>query len=312
MAHRPSQRRNLAAPETNPPLTGSAPAKHPHPRPTTTFIATPSHHPTPNPDLIQACKPSSLAKHFSSLNLSHRAPTPHKQSQTKHPLLVDTRLQAKAMTTSAILDSSKSLLLKPNTHNTKLAPKFGKKSTMPAKRPYKEKPQKPNLELENRKVHGLMKNEKKGNSNRSLVEDIKIENSRNHLVEEHDVSKRVSFSLAPSMGRRRSLCGSQIDLGDVFAINGAKMVSADMAPFMQIHAVDCARKAFDSMEKFTSKTLALSLKKEFDGVYGPAWHCIVGTSFGSFVTHSVGGFLYFSIDQKLYILLFKTTVQKAE
>ena len=50
--------------------------------------------------------------------------------------------------------------------------------------------------------------------------------------------------------------------------------------------------------------------QEFDGVYGPAWHCIVGTSFGSYVTHSVGGFLYFSMDQKLYILLFKTAVQK--
>lgn len=52
--------------------------------------------------------------------------------------------------------------------------------------------------------------------------------------------------------------------------------------------------------------------QEFDGVYGPAWHCIVGTSFGSFVTHSVGGFMYFSMDQKLYILLFKTAVQRAE
>ncbi|KAF7806139.1 Dynein light chain, cytoplasmic [Senna tora] len=115
-----------------------------------------------------------------------------------------------------------------------------------------------------------------------------------------------------SGGRRRSFCGTHVDLGDVFAINGVKVVSADMPPFMQIHAVDCARKTFDSMEKFTSKTLALTLKKEFDGVYGPAWHCIVGTSFGSFVTHSVGGFLYFSMDQKLYILLFKTTVQKAD
>lgn len=52
--------------------------------------------------------------------------------------------------------------------------------------------------------------------------------------------------------------------------------------------------------------------QEFDGVYGPAWHCIVGTSFGSFVTHSVSGFMYFSMDQKLYILLFKTTVQRAD
>jgi hypothetical protein len=52
--------------------------------------------------------------------------------------------------------------------------------------------------------------------------------------------------------------------------------------------------------------------QEFDKTYGPAWHCIVGSSFGSFVTHSVGGFLYFSMDQKVYILLFKTTVQRAD
>uniref|UniRef100_A0A453C5C8 Dynein light chain n=1 Tax=Aegilops tauschii subsp. strangulata TaxID=200361 RepID=A0A453C5C8_AEGTS len=48
--------------------------------------------------------------------------------------------------------------------------------------------------------------------------------------------------------------------------------------------------------------------KEFDTTYGPAWHCIVGTSFGSYVTHSLGGFLYFSVD-KAYILLFRTAVE---
>ncbi|CAK9172242.1 unnamed protein product [Ilex paraguariensis] len=47
---------------------------------------------------------------------------------------------------------------------------------------------------------------------------------------------------------------------------------------------------------------------EFDSSYGPAWHCIVGTSFGSYVTHSLGGFLYFSID-KVYVLLFRTAVE---
>jgi hypothetical protein len=51
--------------------------------------------------------------------------------------------------------------------------------------------------------------------------------------------------------------------------------------------------------------------QEFDAAYGPAWHCIVGTSFGSYVTHSTGGFLYFSID-KVYILLFRTAVEPLE
>ncbi|GAB4828304.1 hypothetical protein Ancab_035300 [Ancistrocladus abbreviatus] len=72
----------------------------------------------------------------------------------------------------------------------------------------------------------------------------------------------------------------------------------------------CARRTYDSLEKFSAKHMACNMKKEFDRVYGPAWHCIVGSSFGSFVTHSTGCFLYFSME-KLYILLFKTKVQRA-
>lgn len=300
MSHRPSRRRNTAPPETNPP---SAPVKHSKP---TIFSPSPSHYPKPNQDLIQATKSSFLVKPFQSLNLGSRKT---KQPQTKH---VDTRLlQTKAMTTSAIFDSSKP----NNTHNTQnivQTPKVEKDSIfLNSKRTHKEKPQKTSSELERWKLQGLLKNEKKESYKGCVVENVKVEKTRK--VEESDVvKKRVSVSMGQSGGRRESLCGSMIELGDFFAINGAKMVSADMPPFMQIHAVDCARKAFDSMEKFTSKTLASSLKKEFDGVYGPAWHCIVGTSFGSFVTHSVGGFLYFSMDQKLYILLFKTAVQKAD
>ncbi|KAJ4710038.1 Dynein light chain [Melia azedarach] len=78
---------------------------------------------------------------------------------------------------------------------------------------------------------------------------------------------------------------------------------------LQNKAFKSARDQLDSMPgKLDSKRLALALKKEFDSAYGPAWHCIVGTSFGSYVTHSLGGFLYFSID-KVYILLFKTAVE---
>ncbi|XP_060196366.1 uncharacterized protein LOC132625806 [Lycium barbarum] len=122
----------------------------------------------------------------------------------------------------------------------------------------------------------------------------------------------LSVPLFKNGGRRKSFCSSKIELADFFSCSGVKVVAVDMPPFMQIHAVNCARKTHDSLEKFTSKALALTLKKEFDGVYGPAWHCIVGSSFGSFVTHSVGGFMYFSMDHKIYVLLFKTTVQKAE
>ncbi|KAG8382722.1 hypothetical protein BUALT_Bualt05G0106900 [Buddleja alternifolia] len=97
--------------------------------------------------------------------------------------------------------------------------------------------------------------------------------------------------------------------------------ASDMPLPLQNRAFTTTKNVIDSMSsaKIDSKRLALSLKKvflflfiffffwEFDSTYGPAWHCIVGTSFGSYVTHSVGGFLYFSID-KLYVLLFKTAV----
>ncbi|URE33136.1 dynein light chain [Musa troglodytarum] len=103
-----------------------------------------------------------------------------------------------------------------------------------------------------------------------------------------------------------------------------KVRAADMSPALQKHAFRCARETLTSMPKLESKRLALALKKarpcpsmpsfplqEFDSTYGPAWHCIVGTSFGSYVTHSLGGFLYFSID-KVYILLFRTAVEPVD
>lgn len=44
--------------------------------------------------------------------------------------------------------------------------------------------------------------------------------------------------------------------------------------------------------------------QEFDRTHGPGWQCIVGTDFGSFVTHCYGCFIYFRI-ASLAILLFK-------
>ncbi|XP_051217693.1 dynein light chain 1, cytoplasmic [Lolium perenne] len=84
--------------------------------------------------------------------------------------------------------------------------------------------------------------------------------------------------------------------------------AADMPLPLQRRAIWIAREVVLATPRLESKRLALALKKEFDTTYGPAWHCIVGTSFGSYVTHSLGGFLYFSVD-KAYILLFRTAVE---
>ncbi|XP_024989035.1 dynein light chain, cytoplasmic-like, partial [Cynara cardunculus var. scolymus] len=98
-----------------------------------------------------------------------------------------------------------------------------------------------------------------------------------------------------------------------------RLKASDMPTALQNKAFKCAKDHLHSINsplpnnnggsiKIDSKRLALALKKEFDTSYGPAWHCIVGTSFGSYVTHSLGGFLYFSIN-KVYVLLFKTVVE---
>lgn len=44
--------------------------------------------------------------------------------------------------------------------------------------------------------------------------------------------------------------------------------------------------------------------QEFDRIHGSGWQCIVGTDFGSFVTHCFGCFIYFRVGS-LAILLFR-------
>ncbi|WVZ66339.1 hypothetical protein U9M48_015576 [Paspalum notatum var. saurae] len=78
----------------------------------------------------------------------------------------------------------------------------------------------------------------------------------------------------------------------------------DMLRAMQQDALRLAGKALDHFEAVDSTEIARFIKKEFDRCYGPGWQCIVGTDFGSFVTHHSGCFIYFGIGN-LAILLFK-------
>lgn len=68
----------------------------------------------------------------------------------------------------------------------------------------------------------------------------------------------------------------------------------------------------DFMNDFPESELAEALKKEMDKKYQPAWHCVVGGRFGTFVTHSKGNFIYIHHKGKGYsaketnIVVFKT------
>ncbi|KAK9203036.1 hypothetical protein WN943_013289 [Citrus x changshan-huyou] len=261
-------------------------------------------HPTEtNLDAPRSSKPFYyMSNNWSRLNL-YRNEARASQKQIVNPPSKDIHLQARAMTVSADSDVSRFLLNKPSKQQPQRKAKESRRTTEASKEELKKSAKGGSVNSLNMGAFDC----EEGLESKKIV-FVKDKDVKKDLEHEVKDLKRVSVSF----GRRRSFCGSRVELADVLASCGVKIVSVDMPPFMQIHAVDCARKTFDSLEKFTAKTLALTLKKEFDEVYGPAWHCIVGTSFGSFVTHSVGGFLYFSMDQKLYILLFKTTVQRAD
>ena len=79
--------------------------------------------------------------------------------------------------------------------------------------------------------------------------------------------------------------------------------NADMSDEMQTEAIDMANMALERNN--VEKDIAAFIKKEFDQKYNPTWHCIVGRSFGSYVTHETKHFIYFYMGQ-LAILLWKS------
>jgi len=80
--------------------------------------------------------------------------------------------------------------------------------------------------------------------------------------------------------------------------------NVDMSDELQQDAIESAKVAIEKYK--VEKDIAAYIKKEFDQKHHPAWHCVVGRNFGSYVTHETKHFIYFYIDQ-LAILLFRTT-----
>ncbi|PIN08921.1 Dynein light chain type 1 [Handroanthus impetiginosus] len=113
----------------------------------------------------------------------------------------------------------------------------------------------------------------------------------------------------PSIMPLRQPQEDEVKLAALAITLNIRLRSADMPFAMQERALRHSRAVVDSADQRRPNPtiLARSLKKEFDSVYVPAWHCVAGKSFGSFVTHSPGGFVYFSVDS-LSFLLFKTEV----
>ena len=73
----------------------------------------------------------------------------------------------------------------------------------------------------------------------------------------------------------------------------AVIKNADMNEEMQKNAIDVSNQALDRHN--IERDIAAYIKKEFDKKYNPTWHCVVGRSFGSYVTHESKHFIYFYV-----------------
>ena len=83
----------------------------------------------------------------------------------------------------------------------------------------------------------------------------------------------------------------------------AVIKNADMSERMQQHAVDCCKHAFE--QKRILDDIAEIIKTEFDMMYQPTWHCVVGRGLGSYVTHEEKNFIFFTWGE-VGVLLWRT------
>jgi hypothetical protein len=72
-------------------------------------------------------------------------------------------------------------------------------------------------------------------------------------------------------------------------------------------AVDIAKEAFQQTitKGKVLSTIAGYIRTAFDKAYGRGWNCVVGKSFGAFVTHEIKTYIYFTVVPGTYILLWK-------
>lgn len=83
-----------------------------------------------------------------------------------------------------------------------------------------------------------------------------------------------------------------------------KIQASDMSMDMQRTALNSAMQAIRIYS--TEKHIAESIKQDFDQMYNPTWHCIVGRNWGSCVTHSKQCYIRLSY-KDMTIMLYRST-----
>ncbi|CAJ1957171.1 unnamed protein product [Sphenostylis stenocarpa] len=146
----------------------------------------------------------------------------------------------------------------------------------------------------------------------SLMHSIAMEEQEPKLIRDHGSKEKKQNKAKHLLIHTPNPNPSQtiMRLASLAISFNVRLKSSDMPVHMQEHALRHARSLLPlppPSPKPSNTLIARALKKEFDLKYGLAWHCVIGKSFGSFVSHTGGGFIYFSIDS-FSVLLFKTEV----
>ncbi|KAJ7978893.1 Dynein light chain like [Quillaja saponaria] len=76
-----------------------------------------------------------------------------------------------------------------------------------------------------------------------------------------EARKSVSHINTNLVEARKSVSQMETNSASVIAFLQVKVMVSDMPSFMQVHAFRCARKTFDSLEKFSPKHMAFNMKK---------------------------------------------------
>lgn len=101
-----------------------------------------------------------------------------------------------------------------------------------------------------------------------------------------------------------SLTGDDSDSNVAINSSDFKIQAADMPLYMQRTAMSGAIQACRLYT--TEKHIAESIKQDFDQMFGPTWHCIVGRNWGSCVTHSKQCYIRI-LYKDLTLLLYKSS-----
>lgn len=87
-----------------------------------------------------------------------------------------------------------------------------------------------------------------------------------------------------------------------------QIFAEDMAEDWSKDAVKIAREAFSLT--ITSgdvhASIADFIRKKFDRDHDQGWNCVVGRSFGAYVTHEIKTYIYFTVHPGTYILLWRS------